>query len=146
MVAILTMSAKWTTLGLLKIKLFWNRCYDVIISVHDVTNKILSGVSNYIVDVIIRPKFGNWNISMREVAIASVFWPEKLFFEVCSRFNKFKFYNLGLALSITSTFYRSMAKRLQLKVRKFWGGNSYVWRIYKGKTGRPPPSWIGLKR
>ena len=36
------MSAKWAALGFLKIKVFWIEGYDVIISVHDVTNKILS--------------------------------------------------------------------------------------------------------
>ena len=40
MVAILMMSAKLTTLGLLKINVFWNKVYDIIISVHDVTKKI----------------------------------------------------------------------------------------------------------
>ena len=29
-----------------------------------------------------------------------------------------------------------MVKGLKLKVRKFWGGNSYVSRSYKQKTGR----------
>ena len=36
-----------TTPGLLKIKVFWNKGYDVITSVHHVTNKILLGESNY---------------------------------------------------------------------------------------------------
>ena len=36
------MSAKMTTLGLLETKMYWNKGYDVIISVQDVTNKILS--------------------------------------------------------------------------------------------------------
>ena len=56
MVAILMMSAKLATLGLLKIKLFQNKGYDVIISVHDVTNtmnQIISRESNYIVDLVI---------------------------------------------------------------------------------------------
>ena len=35
------MSAKIATLGLFKIKLYSNKGYDVIISVHDVTNKNL---------------------------------------------------------------------------------------------------------
>ena len=48
MVAILMMSAKLVTLG---VKVFWNNDYDVIFSVHDVSNKILSCDSNYIVDV-----------------------------------------------------------------------------------------------
>ena len=52
------------TLGLLKITLFWNKGYDVIIYVHGVTNKYLSRDSNYIVDVLIWPKFGNSRISV----------------------------------------------------------------------------------
>ena len=48
MVAILMMSAKLVTLG---VKVFWNNNYDVIFSVHDVSNKTLSCDSNYIVDV-----------------------------------------------------------------------------------------------
>ena len=72
MVTILMMSAKMATLGLLKIKVFWNKGYDVIISVHDVTNKILLRDSNYIVDVVMWPKFGNSSISMREVIIMSI--------------------------------------------------------------------------
>ena len=46
MVAIL-MSAKLATLGLLKIKVTWNKGYDVIIFAHDVINKTLSRYSNY---------------------------------------------------------------------------------------------------
>ena len=59
MVAILMMTAKLGTLGLLKIKVFCNKGYDVIISVHDVTSKILSCDSNYITDVAMWPEFGN---------------------------------------------------------------------------------------
>ena len=56
MVAILMMSPKWATLGLVKIKLFQNKGYDVISFVHEVTNTmnlIISYESNYIVDVVI---------------------------------------------------------------------------------------------
>ena len=60
------------TLGLLKIKIFWNKSYDVIISVHDVTNKILSLDSYYIVDMVKWPKFDNSSISMREVILTSI--------------------------------------------------------------------------
>ena len=42
MVAILMMSTKLATLGFLEIKVFWNKGYDVIISINDVANKILS--------------------------------------------------------------------------------------------------------
>ena len=40
MVAVLIMSAKLGTLGLLKRKVFWNKGYDAIIFVHDVIKKI----------------------------------------------------------------------------------------------------------
>ena len=72
MVTIFMMSAKMAALALLKIKLFWNKGYDAINSVHDVTNKILSCDSNYIVNVVMWPKFGNCRISMREVFINSI--------------------------------------------------------------------------
>ena len=52
MVTILIMSAKMATLGLLKIKVFLNRGYDVIIFVYDVTNKILSCDLIYVVNVV----------------------------------------------------------------------------------------------
>ena len=66
------MSAKMTMLVLLKIKLFWNKSYDFIISVPDVTSKILSRDSNYIAEVVMLPKFGNFSISMIEVIITSI--------------------------------------------------------------------------
>ena len=72
MVTILMMSAKLATLGLLGIKVFWNIGYDVIISVYDVTNKILSCDSIYIVNVVMWPKFGNSSTSMREFIITSI--------------------------------------------------------------------------
>ena len=57
MVAILMISAKMATLGLLKIKMFWYKDYDVIIYSHDVTNQILLRDSNCIIDVVMWPKF-----------------------------------------------------------------------------------------
>ena len=66
------MVAKMTTPDILEIKAFLNKCHDAIIYVYDVTNQILSSDSNYIVDVVIRPKFGNSSISMREVIIISI--------------------------------------------------------------------------
>ena len=52
MVTILMTSAKEATPGLLKVRIFRNKGYDVIISVHDVSNKILSRDSNYTIDVV----------------------------------------------------------------------------------------------
>ena len=66
------MSLKMATPGLLKITVFWNKGYDVIIHVDDVTNKILSHDSNYIIDVLMWPKFGNSSISMRQVITTSI--------------------------------------------------------------------------
>ena len=76
------MSAKVTTPGLLKRRvfwkngydvIFWNNGYDAIVCVHDVTNKILSRDSNYIIDVLMWPKSGNsHSISMRKVITNSI--------------------------------------------------------------------------
>ena len=69
MVAILMRSAELATLGLFKIKVFWNKGCDVTMSAHGITSKILLRDSNYIVDVAMWPMFGS--ISMREVIITS---------------------------------------------------------------------------
>ena len=68
----LMMSAKMATPGLLKKTVFWDKGYDIIIPVDDVTNKILSRDSNYILDVSMWPKFGNTSISLREVITTSI--------------------------------------------------------------------------
>ena len=67
MVVISIMSEQSATLGLLKIKVFSNKVYDVIISVRDITSKILSDDSNYIIDAIMGLKFGNSSIPMRRL-------------------------------------------------------------------------------
>ena len=66
------MSAKMATPGLLKITVFWNKGYDVLIPVDDVVNKIWSCDSSFIVDVFMWPKFGNSSISMRKVITTSI--------------------------------------------------------------------------
>ena len=71
MFTVLIMSAKLTTLALLKIETFWNKCYDLFF-VHDVTNKILSRDSNHVVVTVMWPKFGHSSISMREVIVTTV--------------------------------------------------------------------------
>ena len=58
------MSAKKATLGILKLRIIWNNGYYIIISAHDVTNKILLRNSNYSVDVVMWQKS---SISMTEV-------------------------------------------------------------------------------
>ena len=69
MVTILMISAKMATLGHLKVKIFLNNGYDIIFFVLDATSKNLSRVSYYNVNVVMRLKFGNSSISMREVII-----------------------------------------------------------------------------
>ena len=121
MVTNLMMSAKMATLGLLKIKITWNKGYEVILSVHDVTSKILSRHSNYVVDVVMWPKFGNEHFyerryhNLRFIRI----WPDKPVFLRGGLKGWFKFNNLGLTQGIALTFYTSVAKGLKLKVRKF---------------------------
>ena len=117
MVAVLMMSTKLATLGLLKINLFWNKGYYVIISVHDVTSKSLLWDSNYIADVVMWPKFGISSLSMKEVK--PQFYKDVTrkahFFEGWSWFT---FNYLGVALGMALKFYISMAKGLKLKVKK----------------------------
>ena len=129
MVIIFIMLAKIATSGLLKIKLFWNTGYDVTVSVPNVTNKILSRDSNYIVDVIMWSKFGNYSISMREVITVSIFI--RIWEVVLVQFQQFE----------TSTRYEleiwnKCGKRVKNKSQKVLGPNSYVCRSYRGKTGR----------
>ena len=71
-IVVILMILKLATLSLLKIEVFWNKGYDAIISVHDVTNKILPSDLNYIVDMAMWSKFGNFSISMREVITTSL--------------------------------------------------------------------------
>ena len=127
------LSTKMLIVCLLKIlwnKVLSNKGYDAIISVHGVTNEILSRESNYVIDGVTRPKLGNSSISVRQGITTSIFikiWPEKPLF-LWGGCSWFKSNNLGLALGI--------AKGLKLKVRKFWWANSNVCRSYRGKIGR----------
>ena len=72
MATILMMSGEMAPLDHLKIYVFWNKGYDVIIYVHVVTNKVLSRDSNYIVDAVMWPKLGNSSILLRKVIITSI--------------------------------------------------------------------------
>ena len=114
MVATLMISAKLATVGVLKVKVFWNTGYSVINSVHDVTSKTVSRDSSYIVNVINWPKFRNFSISI----LQGFDQKKNDFFEGCSWF---KFNNLGLALGMALKFYTSLAKPLKLKVIKSLG-------------------------
>ena len=89
MVIILVMSAKLASLGVFQIKLCWDKSYEVIVSVHEVTNKNLLRDSNYIADVVMRPTFGNSSISVGEVIINSISQ---------GSYQKNHFFRVGLAI------------------------------------------------
>ena len=114
-------SAKMATPGLLKITVFWNKGCGIIISVDDVTNKISSCDSNYIVDVFMWPKLVTiaflWE-RLSQPQFYNDLTRKAGFFEGWSWF---RFNNLGLALSTNLNFYTSVANSLKLKVRKFRG-------------------------
>ena len=77
--------------------------------------------SKSIVDVVMRPKFGNFSIPMRQVIISSILYnltSKANLFEACSWF---EFTNLGLALGMALKFYIVVTRGLKLKVRKIWG-------------------------
>ena len=66
------MPVKVATPDLFETTVFWNKGYDVTIPVHDVSHKILSLDSNYVINVVMWPKFDNSSISIREVIITSI--------------------------------------------------------------------------
>ena len=66
------MPEKKATIGLLKIKVSWNKDYEIRIYVHDVNNQFLSRDLSCIGDVVMWPKFGNLTIYMREVIMISM--------------------------------------------------------------------------
>ena len=114
------MSAKMDTPGLLKITVFWNKGYDVIISVDDINNKILWHNSNYIVDVFMWPKLATLAFLWEKLSQPQFYKPltrKTTFFEGWSWF---KFNNYGLAAGRNLKFYTSVGKGLKLIVRKFW--------------------------
>ena len=64
------MSARMATLDLPKIKLFWNKSYDVMVFVYDVSNNILS--RDLILQMLLCDMFGNSSISRKTVVITSI--------------------------------------------------------------------------
>ena len=115
MVTILMMSAKMVTLVLLKIKVFWNKCCDVM----NRNYEVLLRDSNHFIHMATWPMFGNSSISSCHNLNFIRILPEKpVFFEGLAWY---KFNKLGLALVMALKFYISLAKGLKLKVRKFFG-------------------------
>ena len=111
-------ATKFGSLCVCKIKLFWNKIYNVKTSYHDANNKILSRESNYIIDVAMWPKIGKYNILKRKfIIIRSTLIRKLQFFE---GYSWFRFNNFGLALGMTLKISSFTGKGLRLKVRKMW--------------------------
>ena len=129
-------SVKMATPGLLKITVFWYKGYDVIISVDDFINKILSHDSNYIVDVYMWPKFRNCSISMREVITTSILYgfDQKNHFIWGVVLVQVQYFGTGTKYKL-EIVYKSR-KKVKTKSQKVLGANFYLCRSYRGKTGR----------
>lgn len=130
MIAILRISAKLATSGLLSITVFWNKDYDVIISVHEFIKNILSSVWNHTVDMVMWPKFGNYSVFMTEVIIRM--WPKNRFVWGVSWF---KLNNLGLILGVTLKYWSRVPKRFKLKSKSL-RTKCKVWKSYREKLVR----------
>ena len=119
MVVIFMMSGKLATVGLLKMKIFWIKSYDVIIYVDDVTGKISSCNSNYVADVVIWPKFSICGLRFFEFC---EFWsiprksvPHKFCF--CSSFVK----KLIPAKKVyLQNSFSKINKRLAIWIESYW--------------------------
>ena len=129
----------------IKTKVFWNKVYDVMISVRDVTNESLAHDSNYIVDVVMWLKRGNYSISMREVIITQFYnfisiWPEKSLF-------------LRVDLDWSSIIWDSSFIIWDWHSIRTWNFTSVFWGLVptflevtgEKLVGRTFPSWLGLK-
>ena len=121
MITILMMPANMATLGLIKIKVFWNNVYEVIISAHDFSKKFYH-----------MPQIILLMLSCDQSLVTLAFLWEKLsqpqFYKDLTRktaffegWSWFKFNNLGLALGTNLKFYTSVAKKSILRVIKFLG-------------------------
>ena len=126
------MLAKLAALGLLEIKVTWNKDYSVIISTHDVTNKILSRGSNYIVDVVIWPKFGNSNIFMTEVVITSILPQQPIFLRGALGSSSI----IGTGTRYDLEILHKCGKKVETKSQNILESNPYIYRGYSRKTGR----------
>ena len=123
------------TVSRLKINVFWKQSYDVIISVHNVTNMTQHFYERSYHNL----KF----IKISEQFLKS--FRKTTFFEGWS---SFKFNNLELALGTALSFSTIVTKVLKLNIRKFgWLITSFLEvageKLLQGAF-LGPPSWIGL--
>ena len=74
MIPVLIMWTKSPTEEHLKVKVFWNKAYGVIISIHGVFNKILPRDSNYIINVFLGSKFEKDIFLRGSLGSGSIIW------------------------------------------------------------------------
>ena len=132
------MSAKMATPDLLKLTVFWNKGYYVIILDNDVT-KIY-----HVIQIIFQICSCDQSLVTLEKLSQPQFHKDltrkTVFFDGWSWF---KFNNLGVALGTNLKFYTSVAKGLKLKVRKFLKLIPTFVELPGEKLVEE--SWIGLK-
>ena len=95
-----------------------NKGSDVTVFIHGTTNNVLSSPSNYIVDVAKWLNFDYFSTFMREVIITQIlcrFDQKKPTF--LNGWSWFKSSNLRPVLAMVLKFYRSVEKRLKLRVK-----------------------------
>lgn len=68
---------KFVTLDFLETKVCWNKTYDVIVCVYNITSNILLHDSDYIIDVVIWLMFGSSSISKSKVIISTKIFDQK---------------------------------------------------------------------
>ena len=152
MVAILSMSAKSVILGLPKIIVFWNKKYDVLTSVFNEAKQSLSYDSNFIVDVVMWPKFVNSRISIGEIIYLTfiTIWLEMGFFYGC--FGSSSIFRIISKWSLEILHhYKIKVKTKSQRLREGRRINSYVVEVGKivwGSFQAPyslSPSSIGIR-
>ena len=120
MIVILIMSAKLAIPGLLKTKMFWNKGYDIIISVHDITDIILSRDLNHIVDVV------SFNFNFIRT------WPEKTIFLRSGL--QVQYFGTGTRYS--HEILQQCGKSVSTNSQRVLRTNSNVFRSYGGEAIR----------
>ena len=122
MVTILMISAKMATLGLLKIRIFWNKGYDIIISWRHPQIFITWFKFYYRCGHVTKvwQLYHFYEKSYHNLDFIRIWLEKPFFFEGWSWF---KFNNFGLALDTNLEFYTSVAKVLKLKVKNIWRPN-----------------------
>ena len=137
------MSAKIAT------PVFWSKGHYVIYYFYDVINIISSHESNYIMYVLMWPKFGNSRICIREVIITSILrgFDQKNHFFWGVVLVQVQYFGTGTRYKVEVL--HQPVKRIKTKIEKVLVANPYVCRSCRGKNWWQelfcPPSWIGLK-